>query len=306
MARRDPRVEGALRLVVRARPGAVVRTGGKLGERPDHPRRVDVREPEAADPRGVDDPAGVLGERQRHRARRGVPAPAGHRVDDADRPVRLGHERVDQRRLADAGVADEDARTPRQPGPQRRQRLAAAHHDERHVKGLVRRDERVGGGQVGLREDEQRRQARVVRRDQATVDQPGARFGVGHGGHDRELVGVGDDDALDRIGVVGGTAQHRRPGLDADDPGQRVGGAGEVAHDGDPVAHDDALAPQLAGLHRRDEAGVDEAAVAAAVHGHDEALGRVVVPRPVLGPWTRAAARTDPHVVLVEVRTPPA
>ena len=37
----------------------------------------------------------------------------------------------------------------------------------------------------------------------------GARLRVGDRRDDRELVGVGDDDPLDRVGVVGGAAQHR-------------------------------------------------------------------------------------------------
>jgi hypothetical protein len=37
-----------------------------------------------------------------------VPAAAGDVVHHARRPVRARHERVDERRLADAGVPDED------------------------------------------------------------------------------------------------------------------------------------------------------------------------------------------------------
>jgi hypothetical protein len=203
-------------------------------------------------------------------------------------------------------VTDEHRDATGQSGPHLVQRLAPLHDDVGHVQRRVGRDECVCRREVGLGEDEERPQPGVVRRDQAAVDQPGPRLRVRERRDDSELVGVGDDDPLDRVRVVSRAPQHRCARLDAHHPRQPVGLAREVTDEADPVAHDDALAPQLAGLHRRDEAGVDEAAVAAAVHGHDEALGRVVVPRPVLGPWTRAAARTDPHVVLVEVRTPPA
>jgi hypothetical protein len=37
------------------------------------------------------------------------------------------------------------------------------------------------------------------------VDQAGARRGIGEGGHHDELVGVGDDDPLVRVVVIGGS-----------------------------------------------------------------------------------------------------
>ena len=91
--------------------------GGQFDGRLDQVReavqqvvRVHVREAEAADPGRVDDPAErrVGQRRQRaHRAGRGVPALAD-RADHADRPVGVRDEPVDQRRLAHAGVPDQD------------------------------------------------------------------------------------------------------------------------------------------------------------------------------------------------------
>ena len=70
-----------------------------------------------------------------------------------------------------------------------------------------------------------------------------------------ELVGVGDDDALDRVGVVGACGAARDvPRLDPHHAGQGVRVAGGVADEADPVADDDALAAQLAGLHRLHDA----------------------------------------------------
>ena len=47
--------------------------------------------------------------------------------------------------------------------------------------------------------------------------------------------------------------QDAGPRLDAHDPGERVGAAGEVADDGHPVTDDDGPAAELARTYRRDE-----------------------------------------------------
>jgi hypothetical protein len=93
-----------------------------------------------------------------------------------------------------------------------------------------------------------------------------------------------------RVGVVGGAAQHRTPGLDPDDAGQRTVGAVQRTDEGDPVTHDDGLASELACLHGRhglpSGAVADEAPEASAVHRHDPADDRPVVGRPLLGART--------------------
>ena len=116
---------------------AVRRVGdrmGTCGERPQDVRGIDVAEAERADARGVDHPAGrgqpggaLLLRRvqpQRHRGRRRVSAAAGDRVHDAGRALRLGDQRVDQGRLADARVPDRDSGVPEQEprGPRRGRR----------------------------------------------------------------------------------------------------------------------------------------------------------------------------------------
>ncbi len=106
---RGPLVEGAAGGQVitarRARGGAL----GQVTERLDDALHRHVAEAEAAYPWRVDKPAGVPGQRERDRGRRGVPALAGDRVDPADRAASIRHQAVDQGRFPDARLADEDA-----------------------------------------------------------------------------------------------------------------------------------------------------------------------------------------------------
>ena len=88
--------------------------------------------------------------------------------------------------------------------------------------------------------------------DQRALDQAGARWRVGQRDHDQQLVGVGDDDAFGRIGVIGGAPQHRSPLTAPHDAGQRVGRAGQVADDADIVADDDRRAAEFPGAHGGD------------------------------------------------------
>ena len=137
-----------------------------------------------------------------------------------------------------------------------RSRAALGHHPG-HAQRAVGHEQRLRVGQVGLGQAQQRLHARVERRHQGAVDQPRARLGVGQGGDHHELVGVRDDDALDRVVVVRGTPQHGRPLLHLDDPRQRAVVTGDVADHAHPVADDDALAAQRAGLDRPDDDAVD-------------------------------------------------
>ncbi len=146
---------------------------------------------------------------------------------------------------------------------------------------------------------EQRRHAGVERRHERAVDEPRPGLGVGEGGDDDELVGVGDDDALDRVVVVRGAAQRGGALDDLDDPGQRAVGAGDVADDAHAVAHDDALAAQGARLHRHHGGAVDQEGEAPAVDGDDDAVDGVVVGGTVLGAGPGAPSRS--LVVLVVV-----
>src|SRR5699024_9278741 len=109
---------------------------------------------------------------------------------------------------------------------------------------------------------------------------------VGEGGNDDELVGVGDDDPLDGVGVVGGAPQHGVALLDAHDPRQRVPPPGGVPDHADAVADDDRGAAELSGAHGGDDAfggSGYERGPAAPVDGGDAADDRVLVLGSVLG-----------------------
>ena len=181
------------------------------------------------------------------------------------------------------------------------QRVLAVDHDMVDVERAVGLEQRLRRRQVGLGQAEQRPQTGVVRRHQAPVDQPRPRLRVGQGRDDDELVGVGHDDPLERVGVVGRAAQRRGARLDPDDPGQGVRRAGHVADQCHPVADDDAAPTELAGLHRGHLVTVDPAGEPPAVDGDHDADRGVLVGRPVLGARPGPAAGPDPDVVLVQV-----
>ena len=135
----------------------------------------------------------------------------------------LGHERVHERRLADAGVPDEHRRVAdeRRADPLEGHLVLRAREDL-EVEALEVREELGRVGEVGLGHDEQRADAGIQRRDEVAVDEPLARLRIGGGHDDEHLVGVGDDDPLDLVGVVGAAPQQRRALLDADDAGERA------------------------------------------------------------------------------------
>ncbi len=126
-----------------------------------------------------------------------------------------------------------------------------------------------------------------------------------------ELVGVRDDDALHRVGVVGAAPQRGLAMLNADDAGQRVRSAGGVADQGHMVADHHALAPELTGAHRGDHPlrgllathpGAEQDRIPAAVYPGDEPGYGVLVGRSGLGPTPRPPrVRADADVGLVEV-----
>ena len=260
-----------------------------------------VGEPERPDARGVDDPARrPSGQREHERRGRGVPAAAGDRVDDADVAVGVRHQRVDQRRLADAAVPDQHA------GPAR---AAASRSSVRSPPRWVTTHgtpERA----VGRRAASPGRRGRpwsgtaaaampgVVRRDQRPVDQPRPRLGVGQRGDDDELVGVGDDHPLDRVVVVGRTPQHGRPLARP----RRSGPASRRRRTTSPTTR--TRSPTTTPLRPSGRAFIaitvrpsTQQREAAAVDGDDHAVDGVVVGRALLGAGPGAAARAV--VVLV-------
>ena len=241
-----------------------------------------------------------------------MPPATGDDVDAACRAISPRHECVDQRRLADTGVTDQHRHAIGEVLDDnveiRRQGLlarAARHRDGGHVECGIGIDHRSRIGEIGLGEDEERRQARVVGRHERTVDEAESRLGIGQRDHDPELVGVGDDHALDIVGVICGTPQDRLALLDLDNAREGVCLVGDVADQAHAIAHDDALAPELASLdgqHRR--AVVGDHGEATAIDGGDERGRCVVMGGSVLGPRPRLATRgADADVVLVQVPT---
>ena len=238
-----------------------------------------------------------------------MPPTAGHVVDHACCASGSGDERIDQRRLADAGVADEDADATGQLVLQELEPYPVAgdgvtgRHEVADLEHRVMGQERRRVDEVGLGQHQERLHASVICRHQATVDHARSRLGVSQRRHDDELVGVGHDDSLDGVGVVRGSAQNRAAGLDAHDPGQRVGAARGVPDDRHLITDDDALASELAGLHGNDDvvtAPVHDQGVTAAVHAGHEPEDGILVSRAILGagPGT-PGVWPDPHVALV-------
>src|SRR5690606_22392046 len=119
---------------------------------------------------------------------------------------------------------------------------------------------------------------------------------------DEQLFGVADDDPLERVGVVGGAAQHGAALVDPNDPREGVGLAGEIADHVHLVAHHDRCAAQFPGAHGDDapvRITVEHATPAAAIDGHHHGLLGVGVPRTGLGARTGTAAGTNPDIGFV-------
>src|SRR5215475_6481626 len=124
---------------------------------------------------------------------------------------------------------------------------------------------------------------------------------VGQRADDDHLVGVGDDDPLDRVGVVRRAAQRGGPRGDPHHPRERARRARCVPGQRHLVADDNAPPAQLAGAHRGDRAIADQDAVPAPVDRGDEALHRVLVRGPAPGARAGAPPRPHPDVVFVQV-----
>ena len=133
------------------------------------------------------------------------------------------------------------------------------------------RGERLRRGQIGFGQAQDGFEPAGIRGDQCALDQAGARRGVGERDDHQQLIGVGDDDALGGIGVIGGAPQHGSPLTASHDAGQSVRLARDVADDADVVADDNRGAAQFAGPHGGDDAvgvAAERAAPPAAVDGH--------------------------------------
>ena len=131
----------------------------EVGEGMDDPVEVDVGQPEAAHPGGVDDPA-AAGQLQRDRGGGRVPAPAGDRVHSAGRPAGPGYQRVDHRRLPDTGVPDQHADAGRADGGAARRAARRGGRRRGRRRGRGRSRAALRRGEVGLGQAEQAAAAR--------------------------------------------------------------------------------------------------------------------------------------------------
>ena len=175
-------------------------------------------------------------------------------------------------------------------GQQRRdgvERIVAPGGGDREVEVGEFRRERLCRRQVSFRQAQNGLQPAGIGGDQCALDQTGTRRRVGERDHHQQLIGIGDDDALGGVGVVGGAPQHGPPLTSSHDAGQGVRLARNVADDADVVADDDRGATQFAGPHGGDDAvrvAVERAAPPAAVDGHHHGFVGVGVVRSGLGP----------------------
>ncbi len=246
----------------------------------------------------------LFGQPQGDGRRGGLPAAPGDGVDRSDGPLRPRDQGIDQGRLADSGVTDENAAATVERRSQVGQVGAGPGHGDPDTERGVLGHQDIGSGEIGLGQAEQRNQPGVVAGHQDAVDHAGPRRRIGQGGDDHQLVGVGHDRPLVRVVVVRGSPQHCAALLDLDDPGQGPGLTGGVADDPDPVTDDDRRPAELPRLGGRHVAVVQQRAVATAVDGHHGGdLGGAVVGailRAGPGPASRALER----VVFVGTQVP--
>ena len=182
---------------------------------------------------------------------------AGHRVDDADVAVRVGHQRVDQRGLADAAVAEQHAGAARPAA-----RAARARSPPRCVT-THGTPERAGRSPAASRGRRGRTwsgtAAASCPASYAATRARSISRGCGSGSASAVTTtswsalatitrSTGSSSSAVRRSVVirslTSTMRARLPVV-----------AGDVADDAHPVADDDALAAQRAGLHRHDRRG---------------------------------------------------
>jgi hypothetical protein len=176
--------------------------------------------------------------------------------------------------------------------------------DDRHPERRVPFGERGGRGEIGLGQAEQRGQPAVVRRYEAAVDEPEPWLGIGESDDNDEQLGVGDHGTFDGIGVIGRASQQAGALGDPHDPGEGVRPTGHITHQGNPITHHDGASADVSAPDG-DHLGVPRpAGVPAAVDGDHESVDGILVRRSGAGPGPRAAAGTDPDVVLVEAVVP--
>jgi hypothetical protein len=175
----------------------------------------------------------------------------------------------------------------------------------RNVQCTVELKQVVGGLEIGLGEYEQGGQASVVRRDQAPVEEPWAWLGIGQRGDDHQLVSIGDNDALDWIGIIRTASKRGRPRFHSHDARQRVWPAGEVTHDRNLVTHDHALTSDITRLDCVDLIArlirsAQDDRESTTIDCGDEPLSGILVTRTLLASWSGlTASGSNPDVVLI-------
>lgn len=118
-------------------------------------------------------------------------------------------------------------------------------HDDSDAQGFEEGKDFIWRAEIGLGQADERLHSGVVSRHEAPIDQTCAGWRVGERSNDHELVGVGDDDALDRVVIVGRAAQHGAAGEHFDDTGEAAFVAADVADDSRLVTDYDALRPRF-------------------------------------------------------------
>ena len=181
-----------------------------------------------------------------------MPAAAGHRVDAAGRPAGAGHQRVDQRRLADAGVADEHA-DPAGAGASRSSSsgVLAVDHDVVDVERAVGLEQRLAAtrGRTWSGTAAGRSPASYAATRHRSISR-------GRGSGSASAVTMTSWSALATMTRSNGSVSSAvRRSVDVRGSTRTIrarvsGVAGHVADQGDPVADDDAAPAQLARLHR--------------------------------------------------------
>ena len=126
--------------------------------------------------------------------------------DLAGGAVGIGNEPVDQRGFSYAGVSDECGDVAVNNIVHVRDRVVSAAGDHGDVEVGELCGEGIGAGQVCFGEADNGVESADERRNQGAFHESRARWRVGDGGDDEELVGVGNHDALVGVGVVGGAS----------------------------------------------------------------------------------------------------
>ena len=302
MALRAPLVKPAVHFIVAASARTIGRTGRKIIERIDDSLPLDVCETKGSNAWGVDEPPA---ERQGQRLGRGrgMASAAGEFIDATGCPGSSGHERIDERRFADARMADEYGHSIAQVVFDLGQISAACHRDCRNVEVPVGRQKLGRVTEVHLCEDQQWVDAGVVGSDEASIDEADARRRVRNRDDDSHLVDIGHDDAFVGVCVIRGSTQFRLAWVNADKSGEGVGPATEIADESNVVPDSHCFSSEFARLHRDDlrrRICCQCAGNSAAVDCDNERIGGIFVRWALLAAWPGRAPSANAHIVFVE------